>query len=154
MIWMAIVFVWFGVTVLRGRRDHFAWGTLWSAIVFLAVLHVFNPDDFIARTNFRLMHAGRSFDQHYMAELSDDAVPAMLQEIPQLGTEAKCSVQHTLATRFRDGWIETDLRSWNWSRWSARNQLRKTVGTFDFTGCGYEKLAGEIMSNIDNVNER
>ena len=31
------VFVWFAVTVLRGKRQYFAWGTLWSAIVVLGM---------------------------------------------------------------------------------------------------------------------
>ena len=45
MMWLAIVFVWFAVTVLRGYRQYFAWGALWSAIFVLGATHVLNPDD-------------------------------------------------------------------------------------------------------------
>jgi hypothetical protein len=30
MTWLAILFVWFVLTVLRGKRQYFAWGALWS----------------------------------------------------------------------------------------------------------------------------
>src|SRR5205085_10527751 len=45
MTWLAIVFVWFGTTVLRGARKHFAWGALWSAFFILGATHVLNPDE-------------------------------------------------------------------------------------------------------------
>ncbi|MEO8041743.1 MAG: DUF4173 domain-containing protein, partial [Acidobacteriota bacterium] len=48
MIWLAIVFGWFAVTVFRGARNRFAWGALWSAIVILGATNLMNPDAFIA----------------------------------------------------------------------------------------------------------
>ncbi|MEO6656196.1 MAG: DUF4173 domain-containing protein, partial [Pyrinomonadaceae bacterium] len=65
MTWLAIVFIWFGATVLRGARDHFAWGALWSAFLILGATHVLNPDAFIVRTNIALMRQGREFDAYY-----------------------------------------------------------------------------------------
>ncbi len=147
MIWLAVVFVWFAATVLRGRRDHFAWGSLWSGLIFLAVLHVFNPDDFIARTNFSLMHSGRSFDSGYVINLSDDAVPALLEEMPTLDRAQNCLIRENLAERFERGWAETDLRSWNWSRWRARTQLRNSAAIQDLSGCG------EVIHNTESVLE-
>ena len=58
MAWLAIVFAWFGLTVLHGWREQFAWGALWSALFVLGTMHVLHPDDFIARTNIRLMQEG------------------------------------------------------------------------------------------------
>src|SRR5690606_15040423 len=58
MIWLAVVFAWFGLTVLRGKRNNFAWGALWSAVVILGVTNLMNPDDFIARKNIALMQQG------------------------------------------------------------------------------------------------
>jgi hypothetical protein len=62
MVWLAIVFVWFGITVLRGARQYFAWGALWSAFFILGATHVLNPDEFIVKTNIQLMKEGREFD--------------------------------------------------------------------------------------------
>ena len=139
MVWLAVVFVWFAVTVFRGRRDQFAWGTLWAALGFLAVLHVFNPDNFIARTNFALMRSGRSFDTKYIKELSDDAVPALLDEMPLLDPQQKCLVQKDLNKRLAQEENAADLRSWNWSRVNARYQLNAAIAGREVSGCEEEE---------------
>ncbi len=51
MILLALIFVWFSLTVLRGMRQQFASGALWLTLFTLGTLHVLNPDDFIVRTN-------------------------------------------------------------------------------------------------------
>jgi hypothetical protein len=114
MIWLAVVFVLFGVTVLRNRRQHFAWGALWSAMLILGVMHFFNPDDYIARTNIRLMQEGRGFDAAYHQTLSADAAPALLNAIPLMDNFGKCEMKYKIETILQQG--ETDFRSWNYSR--------------------------------------
>lgn len=126
MVWLALVFVWFGLTVLRGMRQQFAWGALWSALFMLGTLHVLNPDDFIVRTNVRLMQEGRGFDSYYVANLSDDAVPALLEAMPIMTFEQQCVVKHKLLNRLETANTETDFRSWNWSRYIARNKMAQS----------------------------
>jgi hypothetical protein len=53
MTWLAVVFIWFGLTVFRGARKHFAWGALWSAIVILGATNLMNPDAFITANESR-----------------------------------------------------------------------------------------------------
>lgn len=43
MGWLAVVFLWFTVTVLRGRRRRFAGGALASAFMTVLTLHALNP---------------------------------------------------------------------------------------------------------------
>jgi len=136
MIWLAVVFLWFAATVLRGQRSRFAWGTLWSALVFLAAVHVFNPDDFIARTNLNLMHQGRSIDTYYLMDLSDDAIPALLEEIPNLNAEQQCAIRAKFLRRLEQSEKMADLRTWNWSRWRARNELRERINELQLPECG------------------
>lgn len=133
MMWLALVFVWFSLTVLRGMRQQFAWGALWSAMFMLTTLHVLNPDDFIVRTNVRLMQEGRSFDSRYAAGLSDDAVPALLEAMPLLNFEQQCVVKNKLAYRLETAHTENDFRSWNWSRYIARREMAQTI--LDATNC-------------------
>jgi hypothetical protein len=135
MIWLAVVFLWFAATVLRGLRNRFAWGTLWSALVFLAVVHVFNPDDFIARTNIDLVRHGRPVDTFYLAELSDDALPALVDGMPNLSAEQQCIIKKKISRRAGKSEIEADLRTWNWSRWRAGNGLRQQIIGWDLPGC-------------------
>lgn len=121
MSWLAIVFVWFGATVLRNARKHFAWGALWSAFFILGATHVLNPDEFIVKTNLALMRQGRSFDAGYVADLSSDAVPALLGSISELSPTEQCRVRHALWGHLssRNEQDDRDLRSWNLSRMKA-----------------------------------
>ena len=135
MIWLAVVFLWFAATVLRGARERFAWGALWSAIIILGGLHFVNPDAYIARTNIRLMEEGRQLDAYYNSRLSDDAVPVLLEKLPIMSFEQQCRVKWTLSRRFDDSKKEKDFRSWNYSRWAARNAIAQTAENFDTANC-------------------
>lgn len=136
MLWLAIVFVWFGATVLRGARHHFAWAALWSAFVVLGATHVLNPDAFIVRTNIALMQQGREFDRHYNFSLSADAVPYTLAALPQLSFDDQCGAKVDLHILYRQLGQAGDLRSLNISRktaWHTLNQNDAIIHQVD--GC-------------------
>lgn len=135
MIWLALVFIWFSLTVLRAAREQFAWGALWLALFMVGTLHVFNPDEFIVRTNVRLMQQGRSFDSLYVTNLSDDAIPALLDAMPVLKFEQQCPVKYKLARRFREARDENDFRTWNFSRWLARQEMAQYSERLETAGC-------------------
>ena len=116
MSWLAIVFVWFGVTVLRGHRNYFAWGALWSAFLILGTTHVLNPDAFIVKTNLELMRQGREFDAVYNANLSDDAMPILMDSFADLSRSDQQIIIKRLARRFSEIRKEGDLRTWNFDR--------------------------------------
>jgi hypothetical protein len=121
MTWLAIVFIWFGFTVLRGARKHFAWGALWSAFLILGATHVLNPDAFIVRTNLALMREGRQFDAGYNSDLSQDAVPVLIGSISELSLKDQCITRQVLWGRLssRNEQEQSDIRSWNLSRLKA-----------------------------------
>ena len=135
MIWLVMVFVWFALTVLRGAREQFAWGALWTALFMLGTIHVLNPDDYIVRTNVRLMQEGRSFDAQYNSNLSDDAVPLLLENLPAMNFEQQCTVKHKLSRRQAQANGENDFRSWNLSRWKARRQMDEYAESLDTSAC-------------------
>lgn len=135
MIWLAVVFGWFALTVFRGARNHFAWGALWSAIVILGATNLINPDAFIARTNVALMNQGREFDGQYNAsELSDDAIPVVLEALPLMNTDDQCTTKWKLHNRMIAARGELDLRSWNLSRANSRSLLEENHQAFDDHG--------------------
>lgn len=133
-----LVFGWFALTVLRGSREKFAWGALWSAMLILGILHAVNPDAYIVRANVNLMREGRSFDAAYNASLSDDAAPALLDALPSMNLAQKCLVQRKLSHRFNDAREENDFRSWNWSRRTARRAAAENIANFDNSNCPNE----------------
>jgi hypothetical protein len=136
MIWLAVAFIWFTFTVLSGYREKFAWGALWAAIFILGGLHFVNPDDYIVRTNIRLMKEGRPFDGGYNANLSNDAIPVILENLPAMSFEQQCRVKWNLSRRFdRELKTKSDFRSWNYSRWKAHNILAGSTENFDTSNC-------------------
>lgn len=123
LLWLAVVLVWLTVTVLRGRRRSFAFGTLISAFVAAAVLQVMSPDAMIARTNISRALSGAAFDAEYTASLSGDAVPVLLARLPDLSPQARCHVARGLLDRWTSE-RQADWRSWNWSAARARAAVR------------------------------
>jgi Domain of unknown function (DUF4173) len=123
MIWLALVFVWFAMTVLRGVRSQFAWGAFWTGLFILGGLHFMNPDDFIARANIRLMQEGRQFDAYYHTTLSDDAVPALMEAIPLMSESGKCEMQRRIIRGLHNG--SSDFRNWNYSREIAHEKMNE-----------------------------
>lgn len=135
MIWLAVVFGWFAVTVLRGAREKFAWGALWSAMVVLGALHFVNPDDYIARTNIRLMNEGREFDAYYNSRLSKDAAPVLLENLSTMKPDDQCVVKREFSRLLEKANEENDFRTWNFSRWTARNAMNANAEMLDASNC-------------------
>jgi hypothetical protein len=137
LIWIGAMLVWLAVTVLRGRRDAFAFGTLVSGLATIAVLFAISPDAVIARTNvarIAAVHGPARFDVAYATSLSADAVPVLIEALPALPPDVTCPLARHLLRRWppvREG----SLRSWNWSGSRAaaavrehEAQLRSMVG--------------------------
>jgi Domain of unknown function (DUF4173) len=111
MAWLLLVLLWFGWTVLRGRRELFAAGAAASALVMVVGLNALNPDAFIVRRNAA---ADRAFDTAYALGLSPDAMPELVHVLEGLPGDQRCAALAKLRER-REGWTG-DWRSWNWSR--------------------------------------
>ncbi len=138
MIWLALIFIWFSLTVLRGVREQFAWGALWLALSVVGILHFFNPDQYIVRTNIRLMQEGRSFDAFYNSNLSDDAVPVLLKHFSELNIQNQSAVKSRLERRYCKKLNENDFRSWNLSRWYAKRAFEENKNLVEsFGNCEY-----------------
>jgi hypothetical protein len=123
MAWLAILFVWFGATVLQNARRYFAWGALWSAFIVLGSTHLLNPDAFIMQTNLELMRQGREFDGTYIRELSADALPTLLGSFDQLSEDDRQEALPHIVRKYCEMQREQDLRGWNLSRREAWNLL-------------------------------
>jgi len=117
MLWLGVVFVWFAATALRGRRHLFAIGALVAGFAAIAAMNVLNPDALIARTNLSRPH----LDVHYVAGLSDDAVPVLLDRLDSAPPEVRRALAAELLRRdtISGGW-----QSLNLSRSRADGLLR------------------------------
>jgi hypothetical protein len=115
MLWLAVVFVWTGFTVLRGRRDLFAVGALVSGFAAILAINVVNPDALIARTNLDRP----KLDIVYLTHLSDDATPELVKALPTLEPRQRDILAEELASRRQS----QDWRNWNWSRHRAQQAV-------------------------------
>ena len=126
MIFLAVVFGLFCITVLRDLRGLFAMGTVAIGFAAIFTLHVVNPDQWIARANLANARAGRIFDPAYLKSLSADAVPVVMEQANR--------IDPTVLEEFLDHQTKRldetdDWRSWNYGRakanWATRVLSRR-----------------------------
>ncbi len=127
LIWIGAMLVWLAATVLRGRRDSFAFGTLVSGLATVALLFVINPDAMIARTNVARMASADApvrFDVAYATSLSADAVPALIAALPTLPPDVQCPLARRMLRRWPPD-AARSIRIWNWSAARASGAVRE-----------------------------
>jgi hypothetical protein len=126
LIWIGAMLLWLAATVLRGRRDRFAFGALASGLATVGLLFVVNPDAIVARTNLARIASDRAmvrFDAAYATSLSADAVPELIDALGALPRDPQCPIARRMLRRWPPG-REGSIRSWNWSTERARNAVR------------------------------
>ncbi len=124
MTWLALVFAWFGVTVLRGRRPRFLPGAIAAGYAALLILNVVNPDAVVARVNLERAAAGSPLDADYLAKLSADAVPVVLDAIGKGRVPEGCALEGRLRTRWAPLVAPSDSAGdWNLARREASRRL-------------------------------
>jgi len=130
LVWIGAMLLWLAATVLRGRRDAFAFGALATGLTTVALLFVINPDAIVARTNVaRVTPAGGpvQFDAAYASSLSADAVPPLIEALPALPTDLHCPIARRMLRRWPPD-RPRSLRSWNWSVERAADAVRAHEG--------------------------
>jgi len=144
MFWIAFVLGWLAVTVLRGKRNRFAYGTIVSGLVVMVALNILNPAAAVARTNLSRAQSGQSLDVYHLATLGADAAPTVLAKFSMLAEEDRCAVLNDMAAQ---RWAIQQLgwRSWNLGRQRARRMLRD----LDYMGrsCERSRTAGRVASS-------
>ncbi|MDQ3304035.1 MAG: DUF4173 domain-containing protein [Actinomycetota bacterium] len=118
MAWISVVLIFFLLTVLRGHRRYFAFCALVSGFFAIAILNALDPDALIVRTNVARLEAGKEFDAPYLASLSADAVPPLLDSLPAMNQTDRSTVQDRIGIRWSSP--DTDWRTYNIARSRAR----------------------------------
>jgi len=125
MLWISAVLIWFVLTVLRDRRERFAFGALLSGFVAIFAINAMNPDALIASTNLDRMEQGKRFDAYYLTTLSADAVPVLVESLPEIGDKVLWK-DHTVKQDLVYRWDtkRPDWRTWNLGRARARQSIK------------------------------
>ena len=125
LVWVALVLVWFAMTVLRGVRTRFAPGVLVLSAMWLGALNIANPERWIVEVNVQRAERGLPFDVAYHAKLSGDALPTMLAKADRLGAERAAELRAAIRTE----WTARAVERADWRRWSLPYVTAvKTVG--------------------------
>jgi hypothetical protein len=128
MVWISTVLLWFVLTVLRARRERFAFGALLAGFATIFTINAMNPDALIASTNIDRMEEGKRFDAYYLTTLSADAVPVLVQSLPKIA-DTRLRKKYAVEQAVVDRWDsqQPDWRTWNLSRSRARQLVRSYV---------------------------
>jgi hypothetical protein len=132
MVWLAAVLTWLVATILRGRRERFAFGAILAGLACIALLHAANPHALIARVNLDRAASGAEYDGAYLATLSADAVPTLIARLNRIPQAERCRIAGMIEERWSGdrpgGW-----RTWNLGEWRAR---RLVAARPPVPGCG------------------
>jgi hypothetical protein len=125
---MGLVAVWFALSVLAGRRNRFAFGTILALYAVILSLDFMNPDALIARIDIARGSEGKPFDAGYIARLSADATPAVIAGIERIAPRDRGTLSRAFVRR-NDSGPTQDWRSWNLSRSAAIVAIREHIDT-------------------------
>jgi hypothetical protein len=126
LVWIGLVICWLAVTVLRGRRDSFAFGALVSGLATVGLLFLVNPDATIARANvarIASLDGPVRFDVAYATSLSADAVPVLIDALAAVPGDARCPLARQMLRRWPPDRARS-IRGWNWSAERASDLVR------------------------------
>ena len=127
LTWIGAMLLWLAATVLRGRRDRFAFGALATGLAVVALLFAVPPDAIIARTNVSRLASGDAavrFDVVHATSLSADALPVLIEALPSLPPEAQCPLARHMLRRWPPD-RPRSIRNWNWSAARASGAVRE-----------------------------
>jgi hypothetical protein len=112
MGWMGVLLVVFLVSLHFNQQRWFAFGTLLVGLGFIVTLNLLNTDAFIVRQNLARYEVSGDLDAAYLATLSDDAVPALLAALDQVGSEEREVLGSALHFRLNQLEKLKDQNSW------------------------------------------
>lgn len=137
MGWLALVFILFAATVLRGRRSGFVLGAIVCGWLTVAVLDLVNPQAFVVRTNVERAVNGAQLDDRYVASLGADAAPALADAMTRLDGVARCSILRRFERTAKDRalGLPEDWRWWNASRSRAYRIARAATANGALSDC-------------------
>lgn len=116
--------------IYKDKQEHaFAFRVFISMALFLAVMNIINPDEFIARRNIERFTATGKLDAEYLGRLSDDALPTTIKILDIPNDDLKTGFARELSQRRERGRLSyfSTWQSWNMSRARADRILNSNI---------------------------
>lgn len=134
LVALTLVVLWLGATVFSGRRDRFAFGALSIAFLLVGSLQVINPAGLVTEHNLDHMDELGGVDVHYLTSMGSDAVPHLLERLPELATEDRCLVTRRLSEQWGDH-TSADWRAYNAADQRARRAVQAVASSWSDLPC-------------------
>lgn len=116
MIWLAVVLLLFVVALLREQGRIFTFGSFATALMYLALLNLANPEALIVRANVARYAEMGELDTYYLSNLSADATPEIVAALNRVDSETRDALVSSLQ------WQRTNLAEaaaeQGWPAWS------------------------------------
>jgi hypothetical protein len=120
IVWVFGALCLFAWRVLTGNAERFFPALIVMTVVWVTLVNLLNPDALMTRVNIARAEAGAEFDVAHHATLSADALPALVEGAPRLGT-ATCQALQTAMLEHRQKLISTrETQDWRRTTWPAR----------------------------------
>lgn len=113
MLWIALTLGVFAFTVVQGRPQRAAFGSLVSAVLVLGALNVVNPSATIAQYNLS-RETAREVDFVHLAYLGGDAIAILAENMARVPEADRCRIVTAIRERYVP--VSSDWRSWNLAR--------------------------------------
>jgi hypothetical protein len=130
LIWLGLLFVTVVVLGIFRKERYFALAAVFASVGFAVTLTLVNVDAATVRHNVPRTLKGKNLNVAHLASLSSDAVPALADEFYSdkysqdvhegIGAALTCYLHFDSYDDSLDDW-----RSFNLSRWQARNTLQE-----------------------------
>jgi hypothetical protein len=128
MVWLGLVSLAMARTVLRGWSRPFAAMTMVSAFVTLFMLNAINPDVVVARVNLGRTTSEQGVDFAYLARLSGDATPMVVQALKTAAPSAtSCTAVRSLLAK----WPANEDAAWNLGGRRGRDAVVRNLSAPD-----------------------
>ena len=136
MIWLGVLLVAVVVLEILQKQRSFAPAMTFAIIGFAATLNLLNVDGFIVRRNILRSAWGANLDTHYLATLSDDMLPALVEGMR--AADAPSQVREELAVTAICHWYADEAhfkekrpwQSFHLSYWQA-SRLYQEINPLD-----------------------
>lgn len=158
IVWLAVVFAWFGLTILRGHTRDFAAGMAITGFMTLGGLNAVDPEALVAHLSVerapttllaRSSTAPASpIDYSYLGwRLQGDAVDEVIRALiappvspvdspsRQPEVRARCDAVKSLLLRWEPASTGKGWRGWNLGAWRARTAVREHEAALRNVSC-------------------
>ncbi len=126
MIWVALMLLWFALTVLRGQYNRFTFGAIALGMAVVLLMNVINPSRLIVLTNLGRASLSSTADILTQDNLGADAVPTLVANLGRVPGALRPGLEVQIRNLYDQNCGESRERwvNWNWACYQAGRAVK------------------------------